>query len=202
MHPGNETASVFSIALSIFVVFNALSFMPLMMALLAHYDAARQKKIIVRECLIALGILLLFTFFGTKVLEVIGIPHPIMNVAGGVLLFLISLTMIFPPNPSDTKGLPRHEPFIVPIAMPGLAGPGSIATVIVFSNQVGILETTFATLIAWFPSFVILYLSSYIKNYLGEKGIQAVERLGGFLICLIGTKMILSGIFSMIKENF
>ncbi len=90
MHPGNETASVFSIALSIFVVFNALSFMPLMMALLAHYDAARQKKIIVRECLIALGILLLFTFFGTKVLEVIGIPHPIMNVAGGVLLFLIS----------------------------------------------------------------------------------------------------------------
>jgi multiple antibiotic resistance protein len=202
MHPESGPTSIFSLALSIFIVFNALGFMPIVMALLSHYDTSRQKKIITRECLIALGILLLFCFFGNKVLDVIGVPAAIVTVAGGVLLFLISLTMIFPPSPSDTKGLPRHEPFIVPIALPGLAGPASIATVIVFTNQVGALETSLATLIAWLPSFVILYLSSYIRNFLGDKGIQAVERLGGFLICLIGSKMVLLGTFSMIKENF
>jgi multiple antibiotic resistance protein len=198
---GGTDMSVFSLALSIFVVFNALGFMPVIMALLAHYNTHMQKKIILRECLFALGILLLFSFFGIKVLNVIGVPQPVMSVAGGVLLFLISLTMIFP-KPSDTKGLPHHEPFIVPIAMPGLAGPGSIAAVVVFTNQVGALETALAVFMAWLPSFVILYLSSYIKNYLGEKGIQAVERLGGFLICLIGTKMVIMGTFAMIKENF
>lgn len=110
MNPGSGSTSVFSLALSIFVVFNALGFMPIVMALLAHYDTHRQKRIITRECLIALGILLLFGFFGNKVLEVIGVPAAIVTVAGGVLLFLISLTMIFPPALPIQKGCPTTSP--------------------------------------------------------------------------------------------
>ncbi len=198
----STSATFFSMALSIFFVFNAIGFLPVLIALLAPYEKAAQKKIIFRELLIALFVLLLFTFFGITILQMVGISQGIIGIAGGFLLVLISLSLIFPRKEVGRKGMPHHEPLIVPIAIPGLAGPGSIATVMVFASHGGPAITALAVLAAWIPSFVILYLSAYIKNYLGEKGIQAVERLGGMLICLIGTQMLLSGIISVVKENF
>ena len=110
--------------------------------------------------------------------------------------------MIFPSAEQQTKGLPRHEPMIVPLAMPGLAGPGSIATVMVFAAQSGSFFTAGAFILAWIPSFLLILASSYIKYLLGEKGLQAVEKLGGMLICLIGINMFTMGILEMVNEYF
>src|SRR5476649_2399130 len=96
------TESFSTIAFTIFFVLNATGQIPLFLALLARFSHKKQLKIIVREMLIALVILLLFTFFGDWILKVLGISRPIIAVAGGVLLFIISLTMIFP-KPETTE---------------------------------------------------------------------------------------------------
>ncbi len=197
-----DSTSFIKVALSLFVVMNAIGQIPLFISILAPYDAVRQKKIIFRELSFALVLLLLFNFFGDEILDVIGITKAIIGIAGGILLFIISLSMIFPKD-THPNGLPKHEPMFVPLAMPIIAGPGSIAVVMLFAQQTGhVFLVAGALIAAWIPTLLILLAATYIRNYLGEKGLQAIERMGGILICLIAIRMFSMGAISMIKENF
>lgn len=197
-------AGFFTIAAAIFFVLNATGQIPLFLAMLARFDQKRQLKIITRELVVALIILLLFTFFGDMILRVLGITRPIIAIAGGVLLFLISLTMIFPKSVADNndKAL-THEPMIIPLAIPVITGPGAITTVMLYAHETGnAFMVAGAAFAAWVPSLIILLLGSYIKQILGEKGLVAVERLGGMLVCLIGIQMLTSGTLLLVKEYF
>src|SRR6185437_243060 len=113
-----------SIAISLFFILNSLGNLPVFVGLLSNYPVRRHRKIILRELLIALGILIFFAFFGVGFLDLIGIDHCVIGIAGGTLLFLISLSMIFPKK----KDLPSgdRDPFIFPLAIPMIAGPGSL----------------------------------------------------------------------------
>ncbi len=194
----------FTIAAAIFFVLNATGQIPLFLAMLARFDQKRQLKIIVRELTVALAILLLFTFFGDGILRVLGITRPIIAIAGGVLLFLISLSMIFPKaETSGTEKALTHEPMIVPLAIPVITGPGAITAVMLYAHETGnAFLVAGAAFAAWVPSLIILLLGSYIKQILGEKGLVAVERLGGMLVCLIGVQMFTSGTLILVKEYF
>lgn len=197
-------AGFFTIAAAIFFVLNATGQIPLFLAMLAQYDHKRQMRIITRELFVALLILLLFTFCGDMVLVVLGISRPIIAVAGGILLFLISLGMIFP---KDTEGSAekklKQEPMIIPLAIPVITGPGAITTVMMYAHETGnAFLVASAAFTAWLPSLLILLAGSYIKRILGEKGLVAVERLGGMLVCLIGIQMFTSGTFTLVKEYF
>jgi len=197
-------AGFLTIAAAIFFVLNATGQIPLFLAMLARFDHKRQMRIITRELCIALVILLLFTFFGDAILQILGITRPIIGIAGGVLLFLISLTMIFPKTVADdgTKAL-AHEPMIVPLAIPVITGPGAITTVMLYAHETGSATLVAgACIAAWVPSLLILLLGSYIKQVLGEKGLVAVERLGGMLVCLIGVQMLTSGTLLLVREYF
>jgi len=194
--------SIFALSLSLFLVLNALGSIPLFVAFLSKYEAKRQRRIIFREMLIALGILLLFNFFGDDLLELIGISQPIIGIAGGTLLFLIALGMIFPKNDRSLESN-RQEPFIVPLAMPLIAGPGSISTVIVYSEQThNPLMMTIVIFIAWTASLLLILASSNIKYFLGHKGLMACQRLGGMLISLIAVQMICSGAIHLVQDTF
>jgi multiple antibiotic resistance protein len=200
----NSDASFFTIVASIFFVLNATSQIPLFLAMLGRFDQKKQTKIILREMIIALVILLLFTFYGDDILAVLGISRPIIAVAGGVLLFIISLSMIFPKHEADKteKALPS-EPMIVPLAIPIITGPGAITTVMLYAHETGSsMLVAAAAVTAWVPSLLILLAGSYIKKVLGEKGLIAIERLGGMLVCLIGVQMLAQGILSLVKEFF
>ncbi len=191
----------YAIALSLFFVLNALGSVPLFIGLLARYDIKKQRKIIVRELLIALFILLLFNFFGDDILGILGISEPIIGIAGGILLFVIALGMIFPK--AEKLAAPPQEPLIVPLAIPVVAGPGAIATVMVYSEQVSTQWVmTGAILAAWLPTFLILFAASNIKYMLGEKGLAACEKLGGMLICLIAVQMFSSGAIKLVQETW
>ena len=122
-------------AISLFFVINALGNIPLYLALLGRYSMKKQRTILIREFVIALLILLAFNYFGAKIFEFLGITQPILGMAGGILLLLISITMIFPSHTVDK--VPKHEPMIVPLATPVIAGPGSITAVMLFSSRVG-----------------------------------------------------------------
>jgi multiple antibiotic resistance protein len=197
-------AGFFTIAAAIFFVLNATGQIPLFLAMLARFDQKKQMKIITRELLIALVLLLMFTFFGDNILKILGITRPIISIAGGVLLFLISLTMIFPrPQVDGADKALTQEPMIIPLAIPVITGPGAITTVMLYAHETGSsMLVAGATIAAWIPSLIILLLGSYIKQILGEKGLVAVERLGGMLVCLIGMQMLTSGLLILVKEYF
>ena len=193
--------SIYASALSLFLVYNVLGNIPFYIAILSRFSARRQKIILVREMCIALFILLLFGYFGEQVLMILGISESIIGISGGILLLIISLTMIFPKDSSNS--VPDHEPMIVPIAMPGMAGPGSISAVILFSNTLDASwKVGLVILLAWIPSLLILLAASNIKHLVGDKGLVAFERLGGLLISLIAIQMITSGVIKVVKENF
>jgi multiple antibiotic resistance protein len=96
-----------------------------------------------------------------------------------------------------------HEPMIIPLAIPVITGPGAITTVMLYAHETGsAMFVAGAAFAAWVPSLIILLLGSYIKQILGEKGLVAVERLGGMLVCLIGIQMFTSGTLNLVKDYF
>jgi len=197
-----EELTFFGAVFSLFVVLNAVGQIPLFISILSPYPEKRQKIIIIRELFFALIILMLFTFFGNEILRLLGISRSVIGIAGGILLLLISLGMIFPPE-KESGGIPKHEPMVVPLAIPVIAGPGSITFVMLMAHK---LQNDYMVagivLLAWIPSILILLAASYIKNFMGEKGLTAMERLGGMIVCLIGIQMLVTGIINTIKEKF
>lgn len=192
--------TIYGYAFSLFVVFNVIGNIPLFLSLLSPYEPKRQKQIIVREMVIAFIILLLFGFFGDDILRGLGVSHSAVGIAGGILLFIISLTMIFE---NQKKGQnPDHEPFIVPMAIPVMAGPGSIAAIMVYSHQFENTLTIIPVIIlAWVPSLIIVLLSSSLKKLLGTRGLVAFERLGGLIISLMSIEMIIEGVMKLVSTG-
>ena len=191
--------SLVSAATSLFFVLNSLGNVPFFVGILSGYSIKRQRKIIAREMLIALFILLLFNFFGEEILSVLGINRCVMGIAGGTLLFLISLTMIFPKT--KTMKVPEREPFIFPLALPAVAGPGAITAVMIYSQQVASpLLMVLPIFAAWFCTAFVLLASSNIKMFLGQKGLTACERLGGMIISLIAVQMFTQGILELVQN--
>jgi multiple antibiotic resistance protein len=191
---------IFAMTFSLFFVLNALGNIPLFVGLLTKFDVKRQRHIILRELLIALFILFLFNFFGDDVLKLLGISQPVLGVAGGTLLFIIALGLIFP-RPVDNHDSKRAEPLIVPLATPIVAGPGAITTVMVYAEQLhNVWIMSMIILLAWIPTIIILLLSSNIKYFLGKKGLNACQRLGGMLISLIAVQMICTGVTHVLQD--
>ena len=191
-----------SIGLSLFFVINVLGNIPLYIALLARYSIKKQRVILVREFLIAMLILLLFNYFGASIFHVLCISEAVLGMAGGILLLLISISMIFPKHDNKEKG-PQHDPIIVPLATPVIAGPGSITTVMLFASKTGHLHLMSLIIFCSIGiSCIIALASSYFKYGLGEKGLLAFERLGGMIVTLIAVQMFATGAITIVKESF
>ncbi|MBM3207227.1 MAG: MarC family protein [Chlamydiae bacterium] len=194
--------SIFSLAFSIFLVMNVAGSIPIFLALLGKYPLRKQRQIIYRELLIALLILICFMYFGNHILRFLGISQSIMGLAGGIILFIIGLGLIFPKK-NDITEFKSEEPFIVPLAMPLIAGPGTITTLMIYSEQVkNSLVMLLVLFLAWIPSILILLGAARFKRILGQKGLNAIQRFGGMIICLIAVQMVCHGTIDQVKESF
>lgn len=188
--------NIASTALTLFLVLDPFGNMVVFHTLLARVPAETRTRVLVRELLIALAILLFFLFAGAPVLTTLGIRPATLGISGGILLFLIALGMVFPAksilHDSDTA-----EPFIVPIAVPMIAGPSAIALLLLLASKYpdGKASSALAVLIAWVASAAILLVSPLFLRLLGRKGTQAMERLMGLLLILIAVQMFLDGVF-------
>ena len=195
--------SIFTAAFSLFLVYNVLGYLPFYIGLLKPYSEKRQRIILVREMFIALGILFLFGYFGDTILRFLGIGEGIIGIAGGILLLIIALTMVFPKHSPEEAIVHTSEPLIVPIATPGMAGPGSITAVMLYGSQMSASwKIALIIFLAWIPSLIILLLASQIKRLVGDRGLTAFERFGGLLMCLISVQMIAGGVIQQVKKNF
>lgn len=183
-------------AVTLFLIMDPLGNVPIFNAVLSRLDSQRRTPVLARELVIALVILLLFLFAGNAILAFLGLTQSSLNIAGGVLLFIISLRMIFPVTHERGDDVEAEEPFIVPLAVPMIAGPSTIAVLLLLSsNQPGqIGDWTVALLLAWAGSSVLLLASPLIMRVIGTKGSRALERLMGMILVILATQMLLNGI--------
>jgi multiple antibiotic resistance protein len=188
--------SMLSIAFSLFLLMDPIGNIPFYISFLKGLDPRRQRKVIIRELLIALFIIILFNFLGDGLMRFLHIQNDTIQIAGGIILFLLCLKMIFPPPHDPNESLPHDtEPFIVPLAVPLVAGPSVLAAVMIYSKQEGSNWIMVgAIMIAWGASLIILLGSSFLKSILGWRGILALERLMGLVLILIAVQMFMSGL--------
>lgn len=191
-----------SAVLILVFVTDPLGNIPLFVSLLRQVDPARRFTVIVRECLIAFALLLVCAFFGRALLDLLGLSDRSLNIAGGLILFLIALRMIFH-NPEGIFGdMPAGEPFIVPLAIPSIAGPAAIATVILLVSRAPqrIGEWIIALTLAMLVVLVILLFAERIARLVGERGLIAFERLMGLILTAIAVEMLLRGIETFVQQ--
>ena len=188
---------VIGAAVTITLVMDPLGNIPMFISVLQHVDESRRRFIIIREMVIALGLLLAFLHFGGYIMSGLQISETSLHIAGGIVLFLIALRMIFPSSHATVTGdLPDHEPVIVPLATPLIAGPSAIATVMLLATQSPdrMAAWTLALVIAWAVSFLVLVTSDSLRRYLGNRGLSAIERLMGMILVTLSIEMLMSGI--------
>ncbi len=183
------------------LVMDPIGNIPLFVSLLRNVEPARRKEVILRECAIAFAVLLVFVFFGAAILGVLGLSDPSLTIAGGVILFLIALRMIFRRPEGvfgDTVG---GEPFIVPLAIPSIAGPAAIATVMLLVSRAPqrLLEWCAAVSVAMLVTVAILVSADRLAKLAGEQGLLAFERLMGLILTAIAVEMLLRGIETFVR---
>lgn len=185
-----------SAATLLFFVMGPLGNVPLFLAALKGADPARYRAIILRDMLFALGVMVVFLFVGRVLLDVLGVSSEALTAAGGVILMIIAIRLIFPSGDRNGRAEVFEEPFIVPLAIPYTAGPSVLATILLLMSQEPERWLTWlaAILLAWSAAAIILLASTSLQKLLGVRGLTAIERLIGMILVIVAMEMLLDGV--------
>ena len=188
--------TLLSAVILLFLVMDPLGNIPLFLAVLTQVEPARQFRVLLRELVVALVVLLVFLLAGRYLVEALQISEPALSIAGGIILFLIALRMIFPSREGGFAEIVEGEPLIVPLAVPFVAGPSAMATVLLLASRSpdALGRWVLALSIAWVLTAVILLFSVPLSRLLGNRGLIAVQRLMGMILTTIAVQMLLGGI--------
>jgi multiple antibiotic resistance protein len=187
--------NLLALAVTLFLVLDPFGNAAIFHAVLSKIPEHRRRPVLIRELLFALLILLGFLFTGKHLLGFLGVRPATLSISGGILLFLIALGMVFPTR-SVLGETGEEEPFIVPLAVPLMAGPSSIALILLTASKypADIASIALAVTGAWLLSSAILLLSPALLRLMGSKGTRALERLMGLLLILVAVQMFLDGV--------
>lgn len=200
-----QQMTIVSACITLFLVLDAPGNVPFFLSILKDVPPKRRRWVMIRELLIALGVLVAFLVGGRELLSVMQLRQEAISIGGGVVLFLIAIKMVFPPK--DGGGIfgptGQGEPFIVPLAIPGVAGPSAMATLLLMTSaQPGReMEWGLALLIAWLATAAILLGSTWLFKLLGESVLAAMERVMGMLLIALSAQMILGGVEAYLKAG-
>lgn len=190
--------SIWSSALMLFFLMDPLGNIPVLLSILKDLDAKRQRQIILRELLIALVILLVFLWGGEALLNFLHLQQESVTIAGGIILLIVGLRLIFPhaDGVMGERNSTDREPFIVPIAVPMIAGPSILAMLILMTKKSPelIYNWLAALLIAWFFAAMLLLTAPFFYKVLRERGLKAIERLMGMILVMLAVQMLIDGI--------
>lgn len=183
-------------ALLLFLVIDPFGNLPFVLAIVGHLAAREYRRTIIRETLLALSVLLVFAFAGEAILSYLNIERGSLMVAGGVILFLISLKMIFYSAKEVFAGDYSTNAWFFPIAVPCLAGPSAITTVMILRSQqqTSLVELVAGLVVVVVATCLVFLAGRRLSDWLGERGIRAVEKLMGLLLNLVSVNMILVGV--------
>jgi MarC family membrane protein len=195
--------TILSASLLLFFVMDPFGNVPVFLAVLKDVDPARRTRIILRELVFSLLTLLFFLALGRYVLDAFRISPVALELAGGVILFILALRLIFPTRGTTIMGdPPGGEPFIVPLAIPLLAGPSAISIILLMRSREPDrwLEWLIAILCAWAATSVILLLSGPLMRILKQRGLFALERLMGLLLTTLAIEMFIAGLRVLVRD--
>lgn len=184
------------------LIMDPLGNLPIFMSVLKNFTPKRRKIVLIREMIIALIIMILFLFAGEKILSILNLRTETVSISGGIILFLIAINMIFPAKENNNNGISvGEEPFLVPLAIPLVAGPSLLATLMLLSHQYPnrMIYLSISLIIAWIITLIILLLSGIFLRIFGSKGVNALERLMGLILIMLSTQMFLDGVRSWFK---
>jgi multiple antibiotic resistance protein len=186
---------LFSAVVTLFLVMDPLGNIPVFLSVLKGVPPERRRLVLAREIAFAYLVLLFFFLIGEYILRFLGLQQEAVSIAGGIVLFLIALRMIFPGERPLSGDALEGEPFLVPLAIPLIAGPSALATLLLLqrsgASRGGLL---LALTIAWMVSAVLLLSSTFLYRVLRERGLIALERLMGMLLVMVAVQMLLNGI--------
>ncbi|MDB4614651.1 YhgN family NAAT transporter [bacterium] len=187
---------IYTPTITLFLVMDPLGNIPIFLSILAKVDPARRRKVLARELLIALVIMLAFLFAGRYVLQMLSLRPESISISGGIILFLIALRMVFPGRYHESDFGGDGEPFLVPLAIPLIAGPSTLAMLSLFVQKEPQHIVFWATVLvaAWLASSAILLGATRFYKIFGKNGLSALESLMGMLLIAMSVQMFLDGI--------
>lgn len=193
-------AEIFSATVLLLLVIDPFGNVPIVIAALAGVPRARRARVVLRECVAAYAILLAFMFGGQRFLQWMQLSEVSLAIAGGIILFLIAMRMVFPHREGVFGDPPGTEPFLVPLAIPAIAGPSALATVMLMVSRdpshrfAWVIALTVAMAIAT----LVMLAAHRLERALGERGMLAVERLMGLVLTALAVQMLLDGVRAFI----
>ncbi len=191
----------FSAGIALFLVLDPIGNVPFFLSVLSRVPPERRQRVLLRELMIAYATLVGFLFLGRYFVAFLRLKQESISVAGGVILFLIALRMVFPKHDPDREGGDR-EPLVVPLAIPGVAGPSALAMLLLLSNSQPHrqMEWLIALTAAWSITAIVLLASPLIYRLLKESGLAAMERLMGMILVAMAVQMFLDGFGAFLKR--
>lgn len=192
---------LFSAVVTLFLIMDPLGNIPLFLSALKDVRPERRRRVLIREILFAYVVLLTFVFLGRYILQLLSLQQETISIAGGIVLFLIALRMIFPPEGGTHGDALEGEPFVVPLAIPLIAGPSTLAALLLLqqSDPDSTLQLLLALTIAWALSALILLSSTFLHRLLKQRGLIAMERLMGMLLVMLAVQMFMNGVAKFLK---
>jgi MarC family membrane protein len=193
---------IVSATVLLILVMDPFGNMPLVISVLKHVEPAQRTKVVLRECAIAYAVLLAFMFGGGKFMQLLRLSDTALGIAGGLILFLIALRMVFPHEEGIFGESHEKETFIVPLAIPAIAGPSALATVLLMVSRdpQRSLEWVTALSLAMLVSTLVMVSAQRISRWIGRRGVIALERLMGLVLTAIAVEMLLAGIERFIVQ--
>ena len=193
--------STLSAGILLFLIMDPLGNIPLFLSLLKNVAPERRRLVLIRELIIALIVLFFFLFSGKYLLSALQLKAESVSIAGGIVLFLIGIRMIFPSRDGVFGGDVDAEPFIVPMAIPAVAGPSTMAAVMLLANgnPGRTVDWSIALFLAWLATSVLLISSTYLYRWLAASVLVALERLMGMLLVALSVQMFLDGLVAYVR---
>ena len=190
---------IFFNAITLLLIMDPLGNVPPFLSVLKHVQPERRRKVLVREILVAYVVLLVFLFLGKYLLQLLSLQEETISIAGGIVLFLIALRMVFPTDHAIVDA-PAGEPFLVPLAIPFIAGPSTLASLLLLQSSSNSTLQLWASLtLAWAVTAAILLSSTILYRLLKERGLIALERLMGMLLVMLAVQMFINGVAKFMK---
>jgi len=187
-----------SVAVTLFLIMDPFGNIPIFLPILEKIPPPRRRKVLVRELLLALVVIVAFVFCGRYAMSFLGLERVAVSMAGGIILFLIGVRMVFPAARGQSDQDFEGEPFLVPMAIPLIAGPSLLAVLLLLSTGEPDrpLELLLSALIAWAATFVVLFSSTFLIRFLTRRGLVAIERLMGMVLVALAVQLFLDGVSS------
>ena len=192
---------VYAAIITLLLIMDPVGNIPPFLSILKTVPAERRRIVLMREILFAYGVLLVFFFLGNYVLRFLRLDQETISIAGGIVLFLIALRMIFPREGTVVGDPLEGEPFLVPLAIPLFAGPSTLAALLLLQRTFPGDSTSLliAITIAWVIGGTILLSSTFFYRLLRERGLIAIERLMGMLLVMVAVQMLVNGLKALLR---